>query len=130
MRRSSRHFALRQFSKRACQTGVPSPKLADELKTPIAMSDLIPAEELEAVLKKCPEWEIDGTSLTRTIEFEEFSDAIDFVNDLAEVSEEAQHYPDICIRDNRVTLALTSHALGGITELDVELAQRIENIVE
>jgi len=94
------------------------------------MSDLISAEELETILKKSPEWEIEGKSITRTIEFEEFTEAIDFVNDLAEIAEDAQHYPDICIQDNRVNLALTSHDVGGITDLDVELAQRIENIVD
>jgi len=94
------------------------------------MSDLIPAEELETMLKKAPEWEIEGDSITRIIEFEEFSEAIDFVNDLAEVAEDAQRYPDICIQDNRVVLRLTSHDEGGVTELDVELAHRIDNLVD
>jgi 4a-hydroxytetrahydrobiopterin dehydratase len=105
-------------------------KLVTKPKATIKMSDLIPTEELEALLKKAPEWEVEGEAITRSIEFEEFSEAIDFVNDLAEIAEEAQHYPDICILDNRVTLALTSHDVGGITELDVELAQRIDNLVD
>ena len=41
--------------------------------------------------------------ITRTIEFEEFNDAIDFVNDLAEIAEEAQHHPDITIRHTKVS---------------------------
>jgi 4a-hydroxytetrahydrobiopterin dehydratase len=94
------------------------------------MSELITADELEAVLKKCPEWEIEGDSITRTVEFEEFTEAIDFVNDLAEIAEDAQHHPDIDIRYTRVTLALTTHDVGGVTELDVELAQRIDNLVD
>ncbi len=97
------------------------------------MSDLIPADELEVILKKCPEWELefkdDRQCIVRTIEFEEFMEAIDFVNDLAEIAEEAQHHPDIEIRFNKVTLQLTSHDVGGITELDVQLAQRIDNVV-
>lgn len=94
------------------------------------MSELITAEELEAVLKKCPEWEAEGKAITRTVEFEEFSEAIDFVNDLAEIAEEAQHHPDIDIRYTKVTLVLTTHDVGGVTELDVELAQRIDNLVD
>jgi 4a-hydroxytetrahydrobiopterin dehydratase len=94
------------------------------------MSELISADELDAALKKCPEWEAEGESITRTIEFEEFSEAIDFVNDLAEIAEEAQHHPDIDIRFTRVTLALTTHDVGGVTELDIELAQRIDNLVD
>ncbi len=109
---------------------MPNRKLATEPRPAITMSDLIPTEELEIILKKCPEWEIEGKSITRTVEFEEFTEAIDFVNDLAEIVEEAQHYPDIDIRDNRVTLALTSHDVGGVTDLDVELALRLDNLVD
>ena len=94
------------------------------------MSDLIPADELDAALKKCPEWEIEGETITRTIEFEEFSEGIDFVNDLAEIAEEAHHHPDIDIRFTRITVALTTHDIGGVTELDIQLAQRIDNLVD
>jgi len=94
------------------------------------MSDLISADELDAALKKCPEWEIEGETITRTIEFEEFSEGIDFVNDLAEIAEEAHHHPDIDIRFTRITVALTTHDIGGVTELDIQLAQRIDNLVD
>lgn len=94
------------------------------------MSDLLDEKELAAVLKKHPEWELEEKSLTRTIEFEEFTEAIDFVNDLAEVAEEAQHHPDIDIRHLRVTVALTTHEVGGVTDADVEIAQRIDNLVD
>ena len=94
------------------------------------MSDLITADELETALKKRPEWEIEGETITRTIEFEEFSEGIDFVNDLAEIAEEAHHHPDIDIRFTRITVTLTTHDIGGVTELDLQLAQRIDNLVD
>lgn len=94
------------------------------------MSDLLEADDLSAALKKCPEWEYEKKALTRTIEFEEFNDAIDFVNDLAEIAEEAQHHPEIIIRHTRISLKLTTHDLGGVTELDIELAQRVDNLVD
>jgi 4a-hydroxytetrahydrobiopterin dehydratase len=94
------------------------------------MSELLEDEELSSALKKCPEWELEKKAITRTIEFEEFNDAIDFVNDLAEIAEEAQHHPDINIRHTRVSLSLTSHDAGGVTQLDIELAQRIDNLVD
>jgi 4a-hydroxytetrahydrobiopterin dehydratase len=97
---------------------------------PPLMSDILDESELAAVLKKCPEWEVEGKALTRTIEFEEFTEAIDFVNDLAEVAEEAQHHPDIDIRYLRVTVSLSTHEVGGITDADVEIAQRIDNLVD
>ena len=70
------------------------------------MSDLLDKAELATALKKCPEWEHEKDSITRTVEFEEFMDAIDFVNDLAEIVDEAQHYPDITVRHTRVTIRL------------------------
>lgn len=94
------------------------------------MSDLLEDNDLTAALKKCPEWEYEKKSITRTVEFEEFMDAIDFVNDLAEIAEEAQHHPDIIIRHTKVTLRLTTHDMGGVTELDIELAARIDNLVD
>ena len=94
------------------------------------MSDLLEADDLTDALKKCPEWEYEKNALTRTLEFEEFNDAIDFVNDLAEIAEEAQHHPEITIRHTRISLILTTHDLGGVTELDIELAQRVDNLVD
>jgi 4a-hydroxytetrahydrobiopterin dehydratase len=94
------------------------------------MSDLLEDDDLTSALKKCPEWEYEKKSITRTVEFEEFMDAIDFVNDLAEIAEEAQHHPDITIRHTKVSLRLTTHDMGGVTELDIELAARIDNLVD
>ena len=57
-------------------------------------------------------------------------DAIDFVNDLAEIAEEAQHHPDITIRHTKISLKLTTHDVGGVTDLDIALAQRVDNLVD
>ena len=94
------------------------------------MSDLLDEQELKSALKKLPEWELEGKAITRMIEFEDFMDGIDFVNLLADIAEEAQHHPDISINYTRVTLSLTTHESGGITEEDVELAHRINNLVD
>lgn len=94
------------------------------------MSDLLDKEELKSALKKRPEWDLEGKAITRVIEFEDFMEGIDFVNLLAEVAEEAQHHPDITINYTRVTISLTSHEAGGITEDDIELADRISNLVD
>lgn len=94
------------------------------------MSELLEQDELSKALKKCPEWDFEKKHLTRTIEFEEFMEAIDFVNDISEIAEEAQHHPDIDIRHTRVKLKLTTHDVGGITDLDIQLAQRIDNLVD
>ena len=94
------------------------------------MSDLLEKDELSAALKKCPEWDYEKNYITRTVEFEEFMEGIDFVNDVGEIAEEAQHYPDISIKHTKVTLKLTTHDVGGVTDLDIQLAQRIDNLVD
>ncbi|NIP95296.1 MAG: 4a-hydroxytetrahydrobiopterin dehydratase, partial [Akkermansiaceae bacterium] len=68
------------------------------------MSDLIPADNLAASLRNVPEWELEDRVITRTLQFGSFAEAIDFVNDLAEIAEVANHHPDIEIRYSRVTL--------------------------
>ncbi len=94
------------------------------------MSDLLDENELESALKKHPEWDVEGKTITRTVEFEEFMEGIDFVNLLADVAEEAQHHPDITISYTKVTINLTTHDAGGVTEADLELAQRVDNLVD
>lgn len=94
------------------------------------MADLIDPSNLDNFAKKVPEWEIDGDNLIRTFEFDEFMEAIDFVNSVAEIAEEAQHHPDIDIRFNTVVLTLTTHDLGGLTKADFEVAARVDNLVD
>ena len=67
--------------------------------------------------------EIDG-ALQQTFELPSFSDAIAFVNKVAELAEAENHHPDISISYKRVTLRWTTHSAGGITDRDRELAAR------
>ncbi len=94
------------------------------------MADLIKAEEAKTRLKKVPEWELEKKHIERTFEFDDFTDAIDFVNSVAEVAEEEEHHPDIDIRFNKVRLVLSTHSKGGLTDLDFALAERIDTLSE
>ena len=94
------------------------------------MADLMKAPELKERLKKIPEWELEKKHIERTFEFDDFADAIDFVNAIAEVAEEEEHHPDIDIRYNKVRLVLSTHSKGGLTELDFALAERIDTLSE
>lgn len=94
------------------------------------MEELIEEDEIETWMKKVPEWDSDGNSITRTAEYDEFMDAIDFVNGVAEVAEEAQHYPEISVSGSNVTLKLVTDDQGGVTALDFELASRIDNLLD
>jgi len=96
----------------------------------LVMADLIKADELKARLKKIPEWELEKKHIERTFEFDDFADAIDFVNAVAEVADDEEHHPDIDIRYNKVRLVLSTHSKGGLTELDFGLAERIDTLSE
>ncbi|HEY6206353.1 MAG TPA: 4a-hydroxytetrahydrobiopterin dehydratase, partial [Chthoniobacterales bacterium] len=94
------------------------------------MPDLIKTGELKERMKKVPEWELEKKHIERTFEFDDFQDAIDFVNAVAEVAEEEEHHPDIDIRYSKVRLVLSTHSKGGLTDLDFALAERIDTLSE
>ncbi len=94
------------------------------------MADLIAAADLKNYMKKIPEWESDKKKIERTFEFDEFMAAIDFVNLVAEIAEEQEHHPDVEIKDNKVKLSIHTQSKAGLTELDFQLAERIDTLHE
>jgi 4a-hydroxytetrahydrobiopterin dehydratase len=94
------------------------------------MADLLDAAEIKTYMKKVPEWETDKKKIERVFEFDDFTAAIDFVNLVAEISEEQEHHPDIEIKYNRVKLAISTQSKSGLTELDFQLAERIDTLAE
>jgi 4a-hydroxytetrahydrobiopterin dehydratase len=94
------------------------------------MANLLTAAEIKDRLKSIPEWDSEKKQIERVFEFEDFSDAIDFVNGVAELAEEDGHHPDIDIRFGKVKLMLSTHSKGGLTELDFDLAEKIDTLVD
>jgi 4a-hydroxytetrahydrobiopterin dehydratase len=89
-----------------------------------------PGGHTNPVAQRYPEgWsEIDG-ALERTFVLRDFREAIAFVNQVAELAEEANHHPDISVHGYRnVTLRYWTHTKGGITENDVTQAQRVNEL--
>ena len=84
--------------------------------------------EIRAGLSELPEWEREGDAIRKNYEFGDFMAAIDFVNRVAELAEEKGHHPDITINYNNVTLLLSTHDAGGITEKDLEAAKAFEGV--
>jgi 4a-hydroxytetrahydrobiopterin dehydratase len=84
--------------------------------------------EIKTALAKLPDWKRNRAVISRTYEFKDFPAAIKFVNAVAKLAEEAWHHPDIDIRWNKVTLALTTHDQGGLTKKDFKLARQFDNI--
>lgn len=84
--------------------------------------------EIRQSLGKLSGWHQDGEAIQRTFEFPDFKAAMQFVNKVADAAEQAGHHPDIDIRYNKVTMSLVSHDAGGVTEKDVRMAERINQI--
>jgi 4a-hydroxytetrahydrobiopterin dehydratase len=83
-------------------------------------------EERQQFLADHPDWELDGETISRTFHFDDFVEAIGFVNKVAIAAEVADHHPDIDVRWNKVTLALSTHSEGALTSKDTALAARAD----
>jgi 4a-hydroxytetrahydrobiopterin dehydratase len=75
-----------------------------------------------------PDWERDSETISRTFAFDDFVAAMGFVTKVAIAAEVADHHPDIDIRWNKVTLALTTHSEGALTTKDTDLATRADGL--
>ena len=74
-------------------------------------------------------WNLEDRTIQRSFGFNTFMEAMDFVNQVAKVSEEMDHHPDITINYDRVTLSLTTHSERGLTRRDFRLAGQIDSLI-
>ena len=86
---------------------------------------LLNDEEVAAALAQLSGWQQEGRAIRRLYGFGGFREARMFVNRVADLAEELNHHPDILLGHHEVTLTLTSHDLGGITERDTRFARRL-----
>lgn len=91
--------------------------------------DKLSPQRIEELLAEHDDWALNGDTLQRTFNLPGFRDAIEFVNHVAELAEDAQHHPDIMIRFNKVTLTLTTHDSGGLTERDFRFAAATDEML-
>ncbi|HEX3690697.1 MAG TPA: 4a-hydroxytetrahydrobiopterin dehydratase [Solirubrobacteraceae bacterium] len=92
------------------------------------MAELLNDDEIGSRLRRLP-WERDGDEITREWRFDDFNEAVAFVNRVAEVAEEANHHPDILLHGwNKVKLSLINHSAGGLTEMDFTMAERFDAV--
>jgi 4a-hydroxytetrahydrobiopterin dehydratase len=90
---------------------------------------LLSSAEIDAGLATC-DWQRDGQTIAREWTFEDFAQAIAFVNRVADAAETANHHPDIHIHGwNKVRLELSTHSEGGLTKADFDMASRIDALV-
>jgi 4a-hydroxytetrahydrobiopterin dehydratase len=100
-----------------------APGPSDALKAPYIRAVKLDEAGIQSALATVPQWQRNGDIIARTFEFKDFVVAMKFVNAVAEEAEAMQHHPDIDIRWNKVTLALTTHDAGGLTDKDFALAR-------
>ena len=87
---------------------------------------ILSAAQIKSALATRPDWKQQGRAIARTFQFKDFPAAIKFVNAVAKLAEKAWHHPDIDIRWNKVTLTMTTHDAGGLTEKDFSLADKFD----
>jgi len=95
------------------------------------MSPLLTDSEVSRQLAGLPNWrrtQANEAAIAATFELTDFVAALDFVNQVGHEAELMNHHPDIDIRWNKVTLLLSTHSEGGLTQNDIELAHRINDV--
>jgi len=90
--------------------------------------DVLTQTDIGERLRELDGWVQASDGIRKQYVLNDFSSAVNLVNRVADLAEEANHHPDILINYNRVTFTLITHDAGGITDKDIDLAARIEAI--
>lgn len=90
------------------------------------MASLLSDDEVQS--RTPSEWERDGDEIVRTYEFDDYLNGVAFASEVGEIAEEEFHHPEIIIGYKEVEIRLTSHEEGGITDTDVEMAERFDDV--
>jgi len=85
---------------------------------------------IQRELGNLPGWSRRGDVITKTFQFKNFLNGINFVTVVAKAAEAADHHPDIDIRYTKITCTLSTHSAGGITQKDLDMARQIDRVQE
>jgi 4a-hydroxytetrahydrobiopterin dehydratase len=86
-------------------------------------------DDVTAALSTLPLWSGGVDGIERTLELPSFRAAVEAISMIADVAEELDHHPDMDLRWTRVRVAVVTHSAGGLTELDLQLARRVDVLV-
>jgi len=87
--------------------------------------------QAQAALAQVQGWSVNSQGeIEKRFKFENFVQALAFVNKIGSVAEEMQHHPDITINYNRVTLSVTTHDVSGLSQKDFDLAARANQLTD
>jgi 4a-hydroxytetrahydrobiopterin dehydratase len=87
---------------------------------------LLSDDEVTERLQGLEGWEREGEAIVKDFKLADFTGSVDFVNRLTPAAEEMNHHPDLKISWNTVSVSLSTHSQGGLTENDFELAGKID----
>lgn len=93
------------------------------------MATSLTAAEVHALAERLPQWTLRNGKLHRELRFADFSEAFAFMTRVAMAAEQLNHHPEWSNVWNRVSIDLTTHDSGGLSNLDVELAGRIDALL-
>ena len=102
-------------------------KLSEQTAKPVAKGAVpLSRQETDALLREIPLWSPGERMIERELRFRDFSEAMDFVNHVAQLAYEQDHHPDIFISYNTVRLTLSTHKIGGLSMNDFIVAAKID----
>jgi 4a-hydroxytetrahydrobiopterin dehydratase len=84
-------------------------------------------KDLQQILQRVPQWKaVDEHHITRTFNFPDFKQALDFVNRVGEIAEQQGHHPDILLAWGKAGITLWTHKIDGLTQSDFIMAAKID----
>jgi 4a-hydroxytetrahydrobiopterin dehydratase len=89
---------------------------------------ILTSDELSESVAGLKDWAVNGKTLDKKLKFENFSEALQFVNRVGALAEDADHHPDIKLGWGYAEISLTTHDRGGVTDVDLEMARTIDDI--
>ena len=92
------------------------------------LSGLLTPAEIQSQLAALPDWTLEGNAIKTTLSFKDFIEAVEFVNQVVAPAEAAGHHPDLYISYNKVTISLTTHDAGGLTQQDFDMAKTLATL--
>lgn len=104
-------------------------KLSEESCEHVEKKENLLAEgQVKDLSREVPDWSLRDSVIERDYKFKGFDQAMEFVNEVAEVAASEDHHPDICVSYNKVSLRLTTHKAGGLTRNDFIMAAKISEL--
>src|ERR1035437_4934030 len=90
---------------------------------------ILTKEQIAESIKKLHGWRLKGTTIEKTFKFNNFEQAINFINKVAYIASIENHHPDILLWNiNNVKLTITTFCTGTLSKLDFSFASKIDQI--